>query len=241
MIEYLAETGSTSSDLAERLRGGELVPDGHWLVADRQTAGRGRQGRTWLDAAGNFMGSTVLHLRDGDPPAPGLALVAGLAVHAAVARRLPDDAEVRLKWPNDVMLAGAKLAGILLERVGDSVVIGIGANLVAAPRVDGRDTAALLSPESDAPDRDGFAADLARQFVDELERWRTFGLEPVRSRWLAVAHPLGTALTVDVPGEGLLAGAFAGLADDGSLQLRAADGKTRLIQAGDVRLPLPEA
>ena len=76
MIEYISVTGSTSADLAARLRAAEQVPEGHWLIADRQTAGRGRLGRKWQDGAGNFMGSTVVHTMYSDPPPSTLALVA---------------------------------------------------------------------------------------------------------------------------------------------------------------------
>lgn len=230
-IEFLAETGSTSSDLATRLRQGEAVPEGRWLVTDRQTAGRGRHGRTWSDGMGNFMGSTLVHRRFGDPDAPSLALVAGLAVHEAVATRLPAGAVARLKWPNDVMVGQAKLAGVLLEMVGDSVIVGIGVNLAAAPKLPDRETIAL-----GACGRDDFAADLARQFDLEVDRWRKFGLAPIVKRWLAASHPLGTRLCVGEAGEPSFAGVFAGLTESGALLLRLADGQTRVIHAGDVRL-----
>lgn len=231
MIELIAETGSTSADLAARLRAGEFVPERSWLVADRQTAGKGRQGREWFDGAGNFMGSTVVHQRFGDPDLSSLALVAGLAVREAVTGRLSGAALAALKWPNDVMIGTAKLAGILLERVADSVIVGIGVNLASAPDLPDRKTIAL-----NAPDRDAFAADLARQFDIELDRWRSFGLAPIVQRWLAAAHPLGTPLSVGEPGEMPLTGTFAGLTEDGALLLRLAGGETRVIHAGDVRL-----
>lgn len=231
LIEYLAETGSTSVDLAERLRGPGFVAEGFWLVADRQTAGKGRQGRAWCDGAGNFMGSTLVHRRFGDPDAASLALAAGLAVHETVSSRLPPGAEARLKWPNDLMIGTAKLAGILLEMVGDSVIVGIGVNLAVAPALADRETIAL-----GGADRDAFAADLARMFALELDRWRSFGLAPIVNRWLAAAHPPGTRLSVGEPGEAPLAGTFAGLTEEGALLLRLADGRTRVIHAGDVRL-----
>lgn len=232
MIEYLAETGSTSADIAARLRESQFVPEGHWLVADRQTAGRGRQGRDWFDGAGNFMGSTVVHPRFGDPEPATLALVAGLAARQAVTA-LPAGEDVLLKWPNDLMIAKAKLAGILLERVGDSVIVGVGVNLAIAPAVSGRETVAL-----GGADRDAFAAELARLFDLELDRWRNFGLAAIVRRWLAAAHPVGTPLRVGEPGAVPLNGSFAGLTEDGALQLRLADGSTRVIHAGEVRLDL---
>ncbi len=235
MIQTVSETGSTNTDLAVRMSGGEAVAEGDWLVADRQTAGKGRQGRTWFDGFGNFMGSTVVRIGAGDPPASSLALLSGLALHEVVAPLIPPPATALLKWPNDLMIGGAKLAGILLERFGDAVIVGIGVNLAQAPQVEGRETISL-STFGPAPDRNHFAASLARQFSQELERWRNFGLDLLVRRWQIAAHPVGTPLAVGEPGEIPLKGDFAGLTADGALQLRLADGTTRVIHAGEVRL-----
>lgn len=235
MITTVPDTGSTNADLIAALRAGERVVEGDWIVADRQTAGRGRQGRDWFDGAGNFMGSTVVRRAPQDPPAPTLALLAGVALHEAVAPLLADPSRLSLKWPNDLLIGRAKLAGILLEGEGDAVVIGIGVNLAAAPTVEGRETVAL-SAFGPAPDRDMFAATLADAFDRELDRWRTVGIAPLLRRWQAAAHPVGSALTVHEPGGTTVSGRFAGLAEDGTLLLRLEDGATRPIHAGDVML-----
>lgn len=232
MIEILRETGSTNADLLSRLAAGERVAEGHWVVADRQTHGRGRLGREWSDGAGNFMGSTVVHVGYGDPDPATLALVAGLAVHEAVRKYLPVDSPLLLKWPNDLYVGREKLAGILLERAADTVIVGIGVNLLHAPAIAGRDCCAVADFGS-PPDRDAFAAELVRLFDIDLHRWRSYGLGPIVARWLANAHPVGTALTVKVA-DGELAGAFAGLSADGALQLRLAGGTARTIHAGEV-------
>ena len=235
MIETVAATGSTNADLAVRLAAGEPLAEGFWLIADRQLNGRGRQGRVWSDGLGNFMGSTLVRRAAGDPPAPSLSLAAGVAVQAALAPLLPPLAQPQLNWPNDVLVQGGKLAGILLEAAGDALVVGIGVNLASAPEVPGRETLALTR-FGPAPDRDGFAAQLAEAFASELARWRQFGLAALIGRWQAVAHPVGTALVARGAGEsgGDLAGHFAGLAEDGALRLTLADGTTRVIHAGDV-------
>jgi len=143
LIRTVTETGSTNADLLAALRNGERLGEGEWLVADRQTSGRGRQGRDWIDGAGNFMGSTVVWLAPGDPPPASFALAVALAVYEAVLPLPPDPAPLQLKWPNDLTYAGAKLAGILLEREGEALVVGIGVNLAQAPYIEGRATVAL--------------------------------------------------------------------------------------------------
>ncbi len=214
---------------------GEALEEGMWLVADRQTAGRGRQGREWFDGHGNFMGSTLVRLAPNDPPAHTLSLMVGMAVYDAVLPLVPDTSALSLKWPNDVLLNGAKLAGILLESEGGAVVIGIGVNLAQAPKLDDRATIALADVTT-LPARDDFAPILARGLRDELARWRQVGIEPLLRRWLSAAHPIGTALSVHDGDGAVLSGTFAGLNETGSLLLRLADGETRAIHAGDVVL-----
>jgi BirA family biotin operon repressor/biotin-[acetyl-CoA-carboxylase] ligase len=234
-IEIVRETGSTSADLLTRLADGEAVEEGHWLVADRQIAGRGRQGRSWLDGPGNFMGSTAVRLLPQDPAPASLSFVAALALYEALLGHVAVPRALQLKWPNDVLLGGAKLAGILLERAGDAAVIGIGVNLAWSPELAGRATGDLktIGP---APDRDAFARDLVVSFDRELDRWRQFGLAPILARWLAAAHPVGSPLAVHGADGSRVAGTFDGIESDGALRLRLADGTVRVIHAGDVSL-----
>ena len=234
-IEIVPETGSTSADLLGRLALREPVFEGYWVVADRQRFGRGRQGRSWLDAPGNFMGSTVVRLAPSDPPAASLSFVAAAALYEAFLPHVAAPAALRLKWPNDLLLGGEKISGILLERAGDVAVIGIGVNLAAAPALPDR-AARHLGELGPAPDRDAFAHALAASFDRELDRWRQFGPEPLLARWQAAAHPPGASLAVHGADGARIAGAFAGLEPDGALRLRLADGSVRVIHAGDVTL-----
>jgi BirA family biotin operon repressor/biotin-[acetyl-CoA-carboxylase] ligase len=231
LIETVAEIASTNSALLARLGGGDAPGEGHWLVADRQSAGRGRAGRAWSDGLGNFMGSTIAWLRPGDPPAPTLSLVAGVALH----RTLGDIPGMLLKWPNDVLVDGAKLAGVLLERQGDAVVVGIGVNLAQAPHVPDRPTIALADLGLPVA-RDAFAQALADAWQSALALWHRQGWATLREDWLARAHPRGTLLSVRDPDAGMIIGGFAGLEADGAALLRLADGERRAIHSGDIEV-----
>ena len=235
MITLVEETGSTNADLAAALRSGEGWAEGAWLVARRQSAGRGRQGREWFDGVGNFMGSTVVALGKGGPPPASLSFVAALAVRDACATVLSDTAPLGLKWPNDVLLDGGKLSGILLEMVRGHIIVGIGVNLARAPQVEGRKTAALADV-TPPPLLEDFAASLAAAFDRRLEAWRTYGLGPTLQAFLAQSiHAQGSPLTVHDTDGSVLSGTFAGLEEsDGALRLRLADGRERVIRAGDI-------
>jgi BirA family transcriptional regulator, biotin operon repressor / biotin---[acetyl-CoA-carboxylase] ligase len=180
------------------------------------------------------MGSTVVHLTTGDPSPATLALVAGVALAKAVTAMAPG-LGAQLKWPNDLLVDGAKCAGILMERVRDSIVIGIGVNLVAAPELPDRSTAALATKGATI-DRDRFADALAIAMTDALWTWRQEGITRVIAVWLPQAHPVGTPLRVSEQG---IDGFFDGLAPDGALRLRREGGETMLIHAGDVELRRP--
>jgi BirA family biotin operon repressor/biotin-[acetyl-CoA-carboxylase] ligase len=137
-----------------------------------------------------------------------------------------------LKWPNDAMLAGKKLAGILLERSGDRIAVGFGVNLANAPALTGREGASLgskIAPEA-------FAPLLAGSFARLLEPWRQSEPAMLAQAWLARAHPIGTPLTVHSTADDLIAGSFDGIEPDGALRLRRDDGMIDIIRAGDVEL-----
>lgn len=196
-----------------------------------QEAGRGRQGRQWLTRRGNLFGSTLVELQTDDPPPQSLSLVAGLAVIEVVDAALPG-LPLMLKWPNDLLLDGAKLAGILLERADRRVVIGIGVNLASAPDIEGRRVADLggrITPQA-------FAPLLAESMARMLSLWRTAPPDAFARAWLARAHPLGTPLTIHATADDVTTGEFAGIEPDGALQLLTPGGKIELVHAGDVAL-----
>lgn len=231
LIRVVPETGSTNADMLALAQVG--VSEGDWLRAERQTGGRGRQGRAWDSPPGNLYASTLVRLRPSDPPAATLALVAAVALEEAV--RVFHPAGVTIKWPNDLLADGAKLSGVLLERTGDAVVIGIGVNLAHHPDLPDRPATSLAA--HDAPVDPGTFNDvLAEAFARWLGRWRGEGLEPIRRRWLECAHPIGTALATHLPDGSQIDGLFDGLDAQGALILKEASGHGRIVHAGDVFL-----
>lgn len=184
-----------------------------------------------MPAGGNFYGSTIVKLRPADPPAQSLSLAAGLALIEAVDVAVPG-LGVMLKWPNDLMLGGKKLAGILLERNGDRVAVGFGVNLKSAPQLPDRESSSLdgrITPPA-------FAPLLAGSFARLLDLWRQSEPVLLAQAWLARAHPLGTRLTVHSNAAETLSGCFDGIEADGALRLRREDGSVELVRAGDISL-----
>jgi BirA family biotin operon repressor/biotin-[acetyl-CoA-carboxylase] ligase len=231
LIRFVAETGSTNADMLALATQG--VAEGTWLRASRQTGGRGRMGRTWESPEGNLFCSTLVRVRPGDPPPHTLALVAANAVHALIAPLCAGQA--RIKWPNDILVDGAKVAGILLERTGDAIVIGIGVNVTGHPTGLDRPVTSLAA-QGAAVEAGALLERLAQIFGHWLAIWRAQGLEPVRTHWLLNAHPAGTPVRVIPPDGGAIEGMFDTLDRDGMLILRLANGDSRAIHAGDVHL-----
>ena len=226
-IRIVERTGSTNADILAN----DHAIEGDWLVALEQDAGRGRQGRKWISAAGNFFGSTLVELRPGDPQPQSLSLAAGLALAEAVDAALPAQA-LMLKWPNDLMLLGRKLGGILLERSGNRVAIGFGLNLAVAPVLKDRQAATLAA----ATPPQAFAPLLAASFARLLEMWRQDSTVVLVQAWLARAHLPGTRLAVHTGHNETINGRFAGLEHDGALRLMIDDGTIEVVRAGDVEL-----
>lgn len=229
-VRVVDETGSTNADLLAAAEAG--ADEGLWLRAERQIAGRGRLGRNWSDGSGNLFASTIVRLQPGDPSAPTLTLAAAVALAEAVAPFLPG--RVTIKWPNDLLIDGAKLSGILLERGGDNaVVIGFGVNLASYPALPDRPTTSL-EVQGVAVTPTAMLDALRARFAAWLEIWRRHDMAAIRTAWEALAHPRGTVLRVRLPDGGEREGAFDGLDASGALRLRVPDGQVLVVHAGDV-------
>ena len=236
----LDEVDSTNSEAMRRAAAGERGV--LYIRAERQTAGRGRSGRAWETRGGNLALSRLGAISCPPAAVPQLALVAGVGVHGAIADLIGAQtaAGLRLKWPNDVLLGGAKVAGILVEAStfgADRVaVIGVGINLAHAPDVPGRATTALARCMAERVEPRPAAALVASHIERAIALWdEGRGFAAVRSAWLAASLPAGTRLSVNT-GAGSAAGVFGGLDDGGALLIELDNGQRQTFSFGDVAL-----
>lgn len=255
-LELRAQTGSTNADVAEAARAGE--PEGLVVVAEQQTAGRGRRGRVWQSPARAGIATSVL-LRPGEAvpdrgwlPVPPtgygwLPLLAGVALVEAVARLA--ELEASLKWPNDLLIDDAKCAGVLAEVVPGrspdeppAIVLGIGLNVTL--RADelpvnptGLPATSLQLAGATATDRDPLLRALLRAVAEWYERWRSAGGDAVasglRDAYLAACATVGREVRVLLPDGEVLTGTATGVDRDGQLQVTTPTA-TRTLAAGDV-------
>ena len=240
-IEVVESTGSTNADLLARAQQGEA--EGTVLAAEEQRAGRGRMGRTWTAPPRAALTFSLL-LKPAVPPARRgwLPLLAGVAVAAAVTQ--VTGVETRLKWPNDLLAADAKLAGILAEAAGDAVVVGIGLNVSTepgefpAPRPGALPATSLRAAGATAPNRE----DILLAILDGFERWyRAWqqadghpdrsGLRPEYTRLSAT---IGRTVRAELPGAQALSGPAVGVDSDGRLLVLLSSGSEVAVAAGDV-------
>jgi BirA family biotin operon repressor/biotin-[acetyl-CoA-carboxylase] ligase len=205
------------------------------VLAREQTAGRGRAGRPWVSRRGNLFCSVLLPA-GAVPPGGAASLLVGLAAHDALAGLVPPPHALRLKWPNDLLVGGAKLGGVLVESGATAggatwLVAGIGANLAAAPEGLGR-PATSLAALGGAATPEEVAAALAAALAARLAGFAASGMPWLIEAWSARALPEGTAMTVE-GGSGRLSGRYAGLDGDGALLLATGEGLRRVV-AGEV-------
>jgi BirA family biotin operon repressor/biotin-[acetyl-CoA-carboxylase] ligase len=225
--------GSTNSEALARARAGETGP--LWITARTQTAGRGRRGRTWVSEPGNLY--ATLLLADPAPPerAAQLSFVTTLATYDAIAGCAPAlAARLAFKWPNDVLLDGAKLAGILIEAEGTRpllVAVGVGVNCRHHPVATDFPATDLAAAAAGVAVEALFRA-LSLAMVDRLRQWGE-GFAGIRSAWLDRAGGLGGELTARL-GTRRLTGRFEALDEAGQLLLRLPDGSLETIAAGEV-------
>jgi BirA family biotin operon repressor/biotin-[acetyl-CoA-carboxylase] ligase len=235
-LKHFDEIDSTNEEARRVASAGGKGP--LWIIADRQTSGRGRRGRVWESPPGNLAATLLI-----DPGRPAaecaqLSFVTAVAV-ADVLSAFAPHANIRVKWPNDVLAEGKKIAGILLESASSGsappqwLAIGIGINLKHfPPQTEFPATSlAVLGAEPPAP-REALTA-LAASFAKWYETWRGRGFAPIREAWLARAAGLGARIVARLS-NGEATGVFEGLDETGALILREGHGRTRAIAAGEI-------
>lgn len=230
------EIDSTNLEAKRMAEAGDFGP--LWITAKRQSDGKGRRGREWVSDTGNLF-CTGLFPYSGTPAsAARLSFAAALAVHDTVSSFRPDG-ETKIKWPNDVLLGGAKISGILLESGTTDgqlwVAVGIGVNIVSAPD-DTKYAATYLN--ADIPqERHLYVSDTKKKLFKRFEFWLEIytrdGFEPLRVAWLERAQGMGDPVTAKLPNK-TIEGIAIGMDKDGALELKTRSGETIKIHAGDV-------
>lgn len=233
----LDDIGSTNSECLERARAGD--PGRLWVTARRQLGGRGRRGRAWISEPGNLYASLLLI--DAAPQAAlaSLPLVVALALHRAITAEMPFAGErIRIKWPNDILVDGRKVSGILIEAEGladgrNAIVIGCGVNIAHKPE-NPLYPATSLAEAGASTSPEALFARLMVKLAHALDVWqRGEGVDAIVADWKAQVHGIGQPITVNLPDRSL-SGIFAGIERDGLLALRVDSGETLRIASGDV-------
>lgn len=233
----LDEIDSTNAYALRLAAAGERGP--LWIRANAQSAGRGRKGRHWVSKPGNLYTTLLISLDAPPASLSQLSFVTSLAVFDLATYVLGSTAELSLKWPNDVLLAGQKLSGILAETVSTSqtdlctVAIGCGVNLQHSPG-DTRYGATSLASHGKMVEPVAAWPHFIESMSNWLDIWQgNGGFEEIRQAWTDRSRQIGTTISLDL-GDTYASGLFEGLASDGALMLGMADGSHQLIRAGDV-------
>ncbi|HEX3431749.1 MAG TPA: biotin--[acetyl-CoA-carboxylase] ligase [Rhizomicrobium sp.] len=235
-LRHLEEIDSTNEEARRLAVAGVEGP--LWILADRQIRGRGRRGREWHSLAGNLSATLLLHPASRVSESAQLSFVAALAACDLVAHHAPA-AAVKLKWPNDVLADGRKIAGILLEASGndaaapDWLAIGFGVNLVWHPTDAEFPATSLLAQRAHPPAAPDALARLAAGWAGWYDLWESLGFAPIRNAWLARAAGIGERIRARLPGEEAT-GVFEGIDESGALLLRESTNRLRTIAAADV-------
>ncbi|PHS28046.1 MAG: biotin--[acetyl-CoA-carboxylase] ligase [Robiginitomaculum sp.] len=235
-IKHYSTLDSTNEEAKRRGTAGETGP--LWIITDHQTHGRGRRSRHWQSPAGNLAATGLYHWAGPLLRSAQLGFAAALAATDTLSSFVRDPDALTIKWPNDILLNGAKIAGILLEsgasrHGGHWIAVGIGINLAKAPDDLPYPATALgdhLKKGREVPSPEAVLSKL----IDAFERWRTElqheGFAPLRTAWLSRAHGLGRPLSTSA-GE---TGVFEDLSKEGALVLRQNTGRSIEISAGEV-------
>ncbi|HIJ37518.1 MAG TPA: biotin--[acetyl-CoA-carboxylase] ligase [Rhodospirillaceae bacterium] len=230
LLVTLDQTDSTNDEVKRRAAAG--AQHGLVVMASSQTAGRGRRGRQWESPPGNLHCSLLIDPGPNPGLAPQLAFVAAVALQSALAELLPAKS-IQVKWPNDILCGGHKIAGMLLELASPWVVLGVGVDIAEAPSGVLYPATSLRRHGSGAEPEDVLAG-FCHYLLPLYQTWRQEGFPPIRNAWLDRVGGIGCPMTVRPTAEQTVEGRFAGLDEQGALLLDRPDGKRITLVAGDV-------
>lgn len=239
-VLHVAETGSTNADAMRLGLAGESLP--LWVIADTQTGGKGRSGREWVSQPGNLHASLAFRCTAPMEKAGQLSLLAGISLIDAIRATmdLAPEAELRLKWPNDILIGFAKTGGILVESTslregsGFLAILGFGLNLAASPEGIGREVTAL-GRFGRPPEPGVLLSALSERIFFWLDRWSAgLNFGAIREAWIERAGPIGEPITINTT-DGPVAATYQGLGQNGAL-LADVGGAVREFNYGDVAL-----
>lgn len=222
-IHHFEEVKSTNS-LALELSKTHKIDHNHIILADSQSGGKGRMGRSWTSPPGNLYFSLVLKSQKSIAEISQISFLSAVSMGLAISefdQKKTDEAKINYKWPNDILIDGKKVAGILLEKDSDFVVVGIGVNINSHPQN-------ISYPACNLENR-GFLVNqenLLKKFLDNFsdlyQKWQNFGFTPIRNLWLARAYNLGKEININLPEKSLL-GVFKDLDKNGNLIISSAN------------------
>lgn len=226
--------GSTNDVARELIAAGAAAGAVVW--AESQTAGRGRHGNEWISPPGNLYCSIVLKPQVDQARLSEVSFVSALAVRDAVAAHLPPETPVEFKWPNDILAAGRKISGILVEaeKLPDeprtALIVGIGVNIVSAPRETSY-PATCIAALTRVPRVPRVLGAVVTALDRRLDRWNRHGFKPIRDEWMKHAHRVGAQISAN---DGI-SGTFIGLDETGALLIGLPGGEERRLVSGSIR------
>lgn len=230
IINHYQELESTNC-LALQLIKNNSINHNQIILADLQTAGKGRMGKNWASPEGNLYFSLILKPQKPINISAQLSFLSAVAMGLTLAK-FGAEKKINYKWPNDILIDGKKVAGILLESDADFVVLGVGVNIKFYPENTTYPATSLHQEDFIISNKENLLKKFLENFSNLYQKWLNFGFAPIRNLWLAEAFNLGKEIKVNLPGKSL-SGVFKDVNKEGNLVLEI-DGKVVLIGSGEV-------
>tara|TARA_B000000477_G_scaffold30948_1_gene26679 strand:- start:69 stop:827 length:759 start_codon:yes stop_codon:yes gene_type:complete len=239
-VIHYKEIDSTNNEAKKLINGQKDLPC--WIIADKQTSGRGRKDRFWDSPIGNFMGTYVLTIKGEKRILPQLSFVSALAIHNTIMDFRPEDSsEIMLKWPNDIIINNKKCGGILIENIFSKdnsnhiIAIGIGINLKSSPLHSTFPSGNILQEFNISIERDEFLASMNKNILKFLSLWdRGSNYKYILNTWKSKAYLLNRKITVSLPNGNKKEGIFSTIDEEGGLILLNNNGIKEIFYAAEI-------